>query len=194
MMPNGREGGIGANQGKYGRRFADRIHFRRSASGCGRFEPAAMDALFPQGLPYFPAGAEQPERWYLPVAVSTERQCVSVPVEPIYLVIQDTALRSSLTAWLGLAGHSIVALQDLTTLIASRPAATGLFVIEANLLPESREDWIGILEQILPCDRCIVLIPGEGGQHGPLMLADRRGSLVVIQKAIARLEGLQLVG
>jgi hypothetical protein len=147
-----------------------------------------------RGYRIFPQAQNNRRGGISPVAVSTERQCVSVPVEPIYLVIQDTALRSSLTAWLGLAGHSIVALQDLTTLIASRPAATGLFVIEANLLPESREDWIGILEPILPCDRCIVLIPGEGGQHGPLMLADRRGSLVVIQKAIARLEGLQLVG
>jgi hypothetical protein len=115
-------------------------------------------------------------------------------VEPIYLVIQDTALRSSLTAWLGLAGHSIVALQDLTALVASRPAATGLFVIEADLLPETRDTWIATLEPMLPCERCIVLVPGEGGEHGALMLADRRGSLAVIQKAIARLEGVQLVG
>jgi hypothetical protein len=109
-------------------------------------------------------------------------------------VIGDAALRSSLSAWLGLAGHTVAALQDLTTLIASRPAATGLFVIEADLLPEDRDDWIDILDPILPCERCIVLVPGEGGPHGPLLLTDRRGSLRVIQHAIARLEGGQFVG
>jgi hypothetical protein len=119
---------------------------------------------------------------------------VSVPVEPIYLVIRDAALRSSLTAWLGLTGHSIVALQDLESLASSRPAATGLFVIEDNLLPAERGEWVDTLEPLVPCTRCIVLVPGEAGLHGPLILADRRSALPVIQMTIARIEGRQLDG
>lgn len=116
---------------------------------------------------------------------------VSLAVEPIYLVIRDAALRSTLSARLGLAGHSIVALQDLHTLIASRPASNGLFVIEGVLLPADRKDWIDALDPVVPSQRCIVLAPGEGGRLGPFTLIDRRGALTAIQDAIARMEAAQ---
>jgi hypothetical protein len=119
---------------------------------------------------------------------------VSVPVEPIYLVIRDAALRSSLTAWLGLTGHAIVALQDLASLASSRPVATGLFVIEHDVLPANRGQWMGTLEPLVPPARCIILVAGEAGMHGPLTLADRRSALSVIQMMIARLEGRQADG
>ncbi len=119
---------------------------------------------------------------------------MSVAVEPIYLVIRDAALRSTLTAWLGLAGHAIVALEDLDALTASRPQPSGLFVIEGVLLPEDRDGWSDMLDPVIPPARCIVLAPGESGWHGPLMLTDRRGALPVIQQAIARMEGVQLDG
>jgi hypothetical protein len=109
-------------------------------------------------------------------------------VEPIYLVIRDAALRSTLSARLGLAGHSIVALEDLDTLTASRPASNGLFVIEGVLLPADRNDWIDTLDPMVPSARCIVLAPGETGRQGPLRLIDRRGALPEIQSAIAQME------
>ncbi|WP_404709897.1 hypothetical protein [Sphingomonas sp. MMS24-J13] len=116
---------------------------------------------------------------------------MSLAVEPIYLVIRDAALRSTLSARLGLAGHSIVALQDLDTLIASRPASNGLFVIEGVLLPTDRRDWIDVLDPVAPSERCIVLATGEGGRQGPFMQIDRRGALTAIQDAIARMEATQ---
>jgi len=119
---------------------------------------------------------------------------LSVPVEPIYLIIRDAALRSSLTAWLGLSGHTIVAVQDLDALLLARPSATGLFVVEHDLLPPDRDAWEATLNPLLPCARCIVLAAGEGGQHGALLIADRRGALPTIQMTIARIEGRQLVG
>jgi hypothetical protein len=109
-------------------------------------------------------------------------------VEPIYLVIRDAALRSTLSARLGLAGHSIVALEDLDTLTASRPATGGLFVIEGVLLPVDRNDWVGTLDPMVPPTRCIVLAAGEGDRHGPLRLIDRRGAVPAIQSAIAQME------
>ena len=119
---------------------------------------------------------------------------MSLAVEPIYLVIRDAALRSTLSAWLGLAGHSIVALDDLHTLNASRPASNGLFVIEGVLLPSDHNHWLETLDPMIPSARCLVLAPGEGGRQGPFMLIDRRGALPAIQKAIARIQGSQFDG
>lgn len=115
-------------------------------------------------------------------------------VEPIYLVIRDAALRSTLSARLGLAGHAIVALEDLDTLTASRPASTSLFVIEGVLLPHDRRDWIDTLDPTIPSARCLVLAAGEGGRQGPFMLIDRRGAVPAIQNEIARMEAAQLDG
>lgn len=109
-------------------------------------------------------------------------------VEPIYLVIRDPALRSTLSARLGLAGHSIVALEDLDTLTASRPASSGLFVIEGVLLPADRDDWINRLDPMIPSARCLVLTAGEGGPQGPFMLIDRRGAVSAIQSAITQMD------
>lgn len=119
---------------------------------------------------------------------------MSEPVEPIYLVIQDAALRSSLSAWLGLSGHAIVALQDMEVLASSRPSPNGLFVIDCDLLPEERDMWTDTLDLMLPSARCIVLVPGEAGSHGTLALADRHSALSAIQMTIARIEGRQLIG
>ena len=122
------------------------------------------------------------------------RVCVALAVEPIYLVIKDAALRSTLSARLGLAGHSIVALDDLDTLGASRPASSGLFVIEAVLLPADRNDWVETLHPMVPPARCVVLALGESGRQGTLTLIDRRGALPAIQQAIAQMEACQLDG
>ena len=119
---------------------------------------------------------------------------MSVPVEPVYLVIRDAALRSSLTAWLGLSGHSIVALQDLATLVGSRPSPTALFVIDSDLLPEDRANWPGVIGPTLPCARCIILVAGETGLYGRLVLADRSAALPLIQSTIARIESGQPSG
>ena len=108
------------------------------------------------------------------------------PVEPIYLVIRDAALRSSLAAWLGLSGHEIVASQDLQALVARPPAASGLFVIDGELLPAARAEWTAALAPLLPLARCVVLVAGEGGRFGPFGLADRRSALPAIQRTIAR--------
>ena len=119
---------------------------------------------------------------------------MSIPVELIYLVIRDAALRSSLTAWLGLSGHAIVALQDMASLAEARVSVNGLFVIDGDLLSAERETWKRYLDPMLPSARCVVLVQGESGLHGPLVLANRRAALPTIQMTIARMEGRQLEG
>lgn len=117
-----------------------------------------------------------------------------IPVDLIYLVIRDAALRSSLSAWLGLAGHAIVALQDMTTLAARRANVNALFVIDGDLLPGERDTWKSKLDRMLPSACCVVLVQGECGRHGPLVLANRLKALPTIQHTIARMEGRQLEG
>jgi hypothetical protein len=115
-------------------------------------------------------------------------------VEPIYLVLRDAALRSSLSARLGLSGHLIVALQDMETLTASRPNANGLFVLESDLLSADQDQWSGMIEPMLPCARCLVLVADEPGTHDTLEITDRRGALPAIEMMIARIEGRQIAG
>ena len=117
-----------------------------------------------------------------------------IPVELIYLVIRDAALRSSLSAWLGLAGHAIVALQDMTSLPARRVSVNALFVIDADLLAGERDTWKGKLDRMLPSARCVILVNGECRLDGPLVLANRLKALPTIQHTIARMEGRQAEG
>src|SRR4051794_2813555 len=115
-------------------------------------------------------------------------------IQPIYLVIRDAALRSSLSAWLGLAGHTIVALEDLAPLVDSRPNAAAFFVIDGDLLPADRDTWIGALAPIAPHARCILLVADATGPSGPLLLADRRAALPLIEAMVAHAKADQPTG
>jgi hypothetical protein len=115
-------------------------------------------------------------------------------VELIYLVIRDAALRSSLTAWLGLSGHPIVALQDMSSLAARAPSVNHLYVIDGELLSAERESWDSELDPMCASARCVVLIQGEDALHGALVLANRRTALPAIQMTIARMEGRHIDG
>lgn len=115
-------------------------------------------------------------------------------VQPIYLVIRDAALRSSLSAWLGLAGHAIVALEELAPLVDRRPDATALFVIDGDLLPADRDTWIDALAPIAPHARCILLVADATDPSGPLVLADRRAALPLIEAMVAQTKEHQPTG
>lgn len=114
--------------------------------------------------------------------------------EPVYLAIGDAALRSSLSARLGMAGHAVVSMQDVATLARGRHAPDGLFVVDGDLLPFDRETWADMLGATTAPGTCIILVRGPDGRHGPFLLADRSNALTAIEAAMAQCDEIQISG